>query len=50
MAAGGSPGDCWCWNVTIRPEALAAVPEAEVGKRCICPACAGLAEEKVIEG
>lgn len=31
---------CWCANLTIDPKTLAAVPEAERDKACLCPRCA----------
>ncbi|TDG12390.1 hypothetical protein E2F43_12290 [Seongchinamella unica] len=39
MAAGEPPDNCWCMTVEISAAALAALPEAERGVRCICPAC-----------
>ncbi|RLQ21401.1 hypothetical protein DWB85_12815 [Seongchinamella sediminis] len=38
-AAGKAPESCWCMTVELSAAALAAVPEAERGVRCICPAC-----------
>lgn len=40
MAAGQPPQSCWCQQLVIAPEALAALPEAEKGRRCICKSCA----------
>lgn len=34
------PASCWCMGTAIAAEALALIPEAERGQRCICPACA----------
>jgi Cysteine-rich CWC len=42
MAAGDADQPCWCYSATISAEALAAIPEADVGRRCLCPACAGV--------
>jgi len=39
MAAGQPPESCWCMTERIAPGALKALPEAERGQRCICPAC-----------
>lgn len=39
VAAGKPPEDCWCQNVTINPEVLAALPAEAVNKVCLCPAC-----------
>jgi len=43
MAAEGGAGECWCSAARIAPEALARLPEAERGLRCICARCAGTA-------
>ena len=40
IVAGEPPEPCWCQTAPIAPESLAALPEAERGVRCICPACA----------
>ncbi|MBF7141729.1 MULTISPECIES: cysteine-rich CWC family protein [Pseudomonas] len=35
---------CWCFNVTVDAQALAALPDAARGTACLCPRCAaGLA-------
>ncbi|HEY9209061.1 MAG: cysteine-rich CWC family protein [Acidovorax soli] len=39
MAAGQPPESCWCMTKRIAPGALDALPVAERGQRCICPAC-----------
>jgi hypothetical protein len=39
----GGAGECWCSAARIAPEALARIPEAERGRRCICARCAGAA-------
>ncbi|OYD49560.1 cysteine-rich CWC family protein [Acidovorax kalamii] len=39
MAAGRPPESCWCMTQPIAPAALAAVPEAQRGQACVCPAC-----------
>lgn len=39
IAAGQSPESCWCMSAKLSASALAALPEAERGVRCICPAC-----------
>ncbi len=44
MAAGKS--ECWCANVTISRDALAAVPEGAKGKVCICVKCAEAAKAR----
>lgn len=31
---------CWCRNVTIDPDILARVPEAQRNEACICARCA----------
>jgi hypothetical protein len=40
-ASGTFATDCWCAGVKIDAAALARVPEAERGRGCLCPACAG---------
>ena len=40
ISAGESLQSCWCQTAVVAPEALASLPEAERGVRCICPACA----------
>ncbi|MFN7043406.1 MAG: cysteine-rich CWC family protein [Acidovorax temperans] len=42
MAAGRPPESCWCMAQPIAPAALAAVPTAQRGQVCICPACGTL--------
>jgi hypothetical protein len=39
-ATGSFDGDCWCRNVRFSPELLARVPAAQLGRACICRACA----------
>ena len=39
IAAGRPAHSCWCMTAAIPAEALAAIPAAERGKACICPAC-----------
>ncbi|MCZ8221975.1 MAG: cysteine-rich CWC family protein [Acidovorax sp.] len=39
IAAGRPPESCWCMVQPIAPAALAAVPTAQRGQICICPAC-----------
>lgn len=39
MAAGLPPESCWCMNVTVSDQALAALPSSEIGTRCICRQC-----------
>ena len=34
------PAQCWCMATEIDLAALEAIPSAERGQRCICPACA----------
>jgi len=34
---------CWCADVTIDPTALAAIPDVERDKACLCPRCAAAA-------
>jgi hypothetical protein len=41
LAAGEAPESCWCSQVKIDPQTLAAIPAAAVARCCICPACAG---------
>lgn len=48
-ASGGTAQDCWCYNAVISAEALAAIPPRDIGKRCLCPACAGVKGENVSE-
>ncbi|WP_028240516.1 cysteine-rich CWC family protein [Stutzerimonas azotifigens] len=31
---------CWCFDVTIAPQALAQIPPAQRGKACLCRRCA----------
>ena len=31
---------CWCFYATIPPDVLAKIPPGQVGKACICKACA----------
>lgn len=31
---------CWCADVTVDPRAIAAIPEPQRGKACLCPRCA----------
>jgi hypothetical protein len=42
LARGAST--CWCFDVAIPAEALAAIPDAARGRVCICRGCAGLSE------
>ncbi|MDP3501668.1 MAG: cysteine-rich CWC family protein [Myxococcales bacterium] len=37
MAAGEQA--CWCFAVTMDPDALARIPEAAKGKACVCQRC-----------
>jgi len=39
MAAGRPAQTCWCATATISADALAAIPQDSIGKRCLCPAC-----------
>lgn len=39
-AAGRFDVACWCTAVTVRPEALAALPAAAQVVACLCRACA----------
>lgn len=43
--ANGTATSCWCFNVTVNPDALAALPEAAVGKVCLCQRCATALQE-----
>ncbi|WP_263264103.1 cysteine-rich CWC family protein [Pseudomonas sp. RIT-PI-S] len=38
----GSSAPCWCFSVEVSAAALAALPEAERGRACLCPRCANL--------
>ncbi|WP_309826506.1 cysteine-rich CWC family protein [Paracidovorax wautersii] len=38
--AGADPATCWCMTAPIAPAALAALPPAQRGRACLCPACA----------
>ena len=49
MAPGAAADSCWCQDITINPEALAAIPAEAVGKRCLCPACGKLQGETEFE-
>ena len=40
MTAGHPVERCWCANMAISAATLAAIPAGDVGRRCICPACA----------
>ncbi|MBX9913520.1 MAG: cysteine-rich CWC family protein [Pseudomonadaceae bacterium] len=31
---------CWCFNISIDPALLAALPAAQRNVACLCPACA----------
>jgi hypothetical protein len=42
LARGAST--CWCFDATLAPAALAAIPEAARGRVCICRGCAGVSE------
>ena len=39
IVAGRPAHSCWCMTAAISAEALAAIPAADRGKACICPAC-----------
>ncbi|MDD2691018.1 MAG: cysteine-rich CWC family protein [Simplicispira sp.] len=39
-AQGRPPEECWCMRAPVAPAALAKIPAAERGQRCICPVCA----------
>ncbi len=49
LAAGGDAADCWCRDVVIDTAILQRLPDAAVGKACICRACAEARGENVIE-
>jgi hypothetical protein len=40
MASDPEAAHCWCFDVTIAPEALDRVPDAARGVACVCAACA----------
>ena len=40
LAQGRPPEECWCMRTPVAPAALAQIPAAERGQRCICPVCA----------
>lgn len=40
LAAGDEQAPCWCFQVQVDPQALARLPDAQQGQRCLCPACA----------
>ena len=43
VSTGGMAADCWCMHTPFSPDArtaLAALPDAQRGQVCICPACA----------
>lgn len=42
-ASADAAAECWCSAARIAPEALARLPEAERGRRCVCARCAGAA-------
>lgn len=44
MAAGLPPESCWCMDVTVSDQALAALPASEIGTRCICRLCGVVAD------
>lgn len=48
MAAGKPADSCWCQEVTISKEALAAIPAEAVNKICLCPACGRAEQEKPV--
>ncbi|MFN9727575.1 cysteine-rich CWC family protein [Acidovorax sp.] len=39
IAAGLAPQACWCMSVCLSDQALAALPERDIGARCICRHC-----------
>ena len=45
VAQGLLAAQCWCMTATLDTAALAQVPEAERGQRCICPACGQVAAQ-----
>ena len=43
VSTGAMAADCWCMHTPFSPDArtaLAALPDAQRGQVCICPACA----------
>lgn len=40
MASDPDATHCWCFDVTIVPEALERVPDQARGVACVCAACA----------
>jgi hypothetical protein len=44
MAADPDATHCWCFDVTIKPEALERVPAEARGIACVCAACGRVAD------
>jgi hypothetical protein len=36
---------CWCYAVSIDPQVLAALPDEQRNKACLCPRCARVLEQ-----
>ncbi|MCB1675072.1 MAG: cysteine-rich CWC family protein [Halioglobus sp.] len=49
MAAGHNVNGCWCLRAVIDPQALAALPADDAGRRCLCSACGRLQGELSLE-
>lgn len=39
-ASGSLDSPCWCTDASISADALARVPDAMIGKACLCRSCA----------
>jgi hypothetical protein len=50
LAAGQAPQSCWCGQVRIDAQTLAAIPADAVGRCCICPDCAGAGGGPAVAG
>jgi len=44
MAADPEATHCWCFDVTIRSEALERVPTEAQGVACVCARCGNVAD------
>ncbi|MFF7706781.1 cysteine-rich CWC family protein [Pseudomonas sp. NPDC007930] len=45
LAEGDSGAPCWCFEVSIAPARLLALPEHLRNAQCLCPRCAGVLEQ-----
>lgn len=45
----GRVEDCWCMNTAISSNALAKLPQQEIGRTCICRKCAAMSAQTAKE-